>query len=282
MRNESGAAKTRALAATVLAIVPGTVLATQVASPGFAAHAPEAPRAHAASTKLLVSTPASLTEAYADLAQAFEARNPGIDVDLNTGASGVLANQIEQGAPADVFASADQARMDKLESKALLEPGTRRNFARNAVVLAVPRSGVRTLTWKSLPGHPGIRRVAIGDEGVPAGTYARQVLEKLGIMDGLRPKLVMGADVRQVLAYLTQGEVDAGVVYETDVRASKGQVWLAARAPAGSHDPIVYPIAVIAASRDKLAARRFVDLVAGPTGQAIFTKRGFLPLEAGK
>ncbi len=262
----------RAILCAILLALPA-----HAAGVGLAPLAPFlAERPSVTTRTVLVSTPASLTEAFTEMARVFEAKNPGVKVDLNLGGSNALARQIEQGAPADVFASADAQTMDRLERKKLLEPGTRKGFARNVLVLAVPEHGVGSLSWKDLPAHPGIKRIAVGDEGVPVGVYSRQVLEKLGIMAAVKPKLVMGADVRQVLAYLAQGEVDAGIVYETDALASHGRVRPVDRAPAGSHDPIAYPIAVLAASHDKPAARRFVTLVAGSTGQSILKKRGFL------
>lgn len=230
---------------------------------------------------LLVSAPASLGDAFREIGDVFEAANPGTDVELNTGGSSILARQIEHGSPSDVFASADRGHMDLLDKKGLLLPGTRRDFARNTLVLVVPAGGPARLTWKDLSAR-GIKRVAIGEEGVPAGNYARQVFSRLGIMDAVRPKLVMGADVRQVLAYVSQGEVDAGVVYGSDAKAAKGKVRIADRAGASWHDPIVYPIAVLGASPNAGTAKRFVGLVTGPKGRAILRKRGFMPLEAGQ
>jgi len=227
---------------------------------------------------IIVQTPASLTGAFQDLAKSYERQNPGVNVDLNIGASNALARQVEQGAPADVMASADQESMDYLGGKGLLAPGTRKDFAGNKLVLIVPAGGAGTLKWKDLHGHPAVFRVAVGDEGVPAGRYARQVFDALGIFRALKPKLVPGPDVRTILAYVGSGEVEAGVVYETDVGASKGRVRIVDRPPPGSHAPIVYPIAVIKASPNQALARKWVDLLLSGHGQFTLTRHGFAPV----
>jgi molybdate transport system substrate-binding protein len=227
---------------------------------------------------IIVQTPASLTDAFEDLAKVYERQNGGVNVDLNIGASNALARQVEQGAPADVMASADQESMDYLAQRGLLSPGTRRDFAGNSLVLVAPRGGINTLRWKDLPVHPAVFRVAVGDEGVPVGRYARQVFEAVGISRALKPKLVPGPDVRTILAYVASGEVEAGVVYETDAAGSKGRVRIVDRPPPGSHEPIVYPIAVVKTSSNQVLARKWVDLVVSREGQNALKKRGFAPV----
>lgn len=235
-------------------------------SPGVR-HAP-------AAQELLVSAAASLTNAFTEVGQAFEKANPGTRVMLNFAASGTLLQQIDKGAPVDVFASADQQTMDQAEKRGLLARGARRDFARNRLVLAVPTGskvqvgGVRDL------GRPEVKRVALGDPGfVPAGRYARQSLAAAGLWESLGPKLIQANTVRQVLDYLARGEVDAGFVFATDAAVAKGRVAVVEETQ--GHDPILYPIAVVAASGNKDLARRFEDFVLGPAGRAVLTKYGF-------
>ncbi len=227
---------------------------------------------------LVVQVPASLTDAFGDLARAFERSRPGVAVQLNTGGSHALARQVDQGAPADVMASADQESMDFLERRGRLAPGTRAEFAGNRLVLVVRADGgLGRLAWRDLPRHPGVKRVAVGEAAVPAGRYTRQVFRKLGIGGAIGPKLVPCADVRQALTYASLGEVDAAVVYATDALAAGRKIRVVDRASPDAHEPIVYPIAVVKASKQQALARAWIDLVLSGTGQRILTGRGFLP-----
>ncbi|MDO8689860.1 MAG: molybdate ABC transporter substrate-binding protein [Dehalococcoidia bacterium] len=243
----------------------------------IACSAPAAAPPQASRTEILVSAAASLTDAFQEIKAEFEKDNPGIAVVYNFGSSGTLQLQIEQGAPSDVFASAGKAQMDALDQKGLLLAGSRRNFAGNTAVLIVPKTGAVDITGFADLVKPQVKNLAIGNpDGVPAGTYARQVLESAGLWAGVQGKIVMGGTVRQVLTYVEQGNAEAGIVYSTDAITSD-EVKVIARAPAGSSDPIVYPIAAIARSKYPQEARAFVDFVAGPKGQAMLARYGFLP-----
>lgn len=227
-----------------------------------------------AEQELLVSGAASLTNAFTELGRSFEKANPGTRVTFNFAASGTLLQQIDKGAPVDVFASADQETMNQANAKRLLAPDTRRDFARNRLVLAVPAgSEIRVAGLKAL-ARPEVKRVALGDPGfVPAGRYARQSLAAAGLWETLAAKLILANTVRQVLDYLARGEVDAGFVFATDVAAAKGRTAVVEEVQ--GHDPILYPIAVVAASRQKDLARKFEDFVLGAAGRAVLSKYGF-------
>jgi len=194
-----------------------------------------------------------------------------VEARLNLAASGALQKQIEAGAVVDVFASAGALQMDALEAKKLVEG--RQTFARNRLVLIAPAED------KTVQGFADLAkasRVALGNpKTVPAGQYAKQCLTHLGLWDKLEPHLVPANDVRQVLDYVARGEVDAGFVYASDLKDAK--VRRVAEAPDDSHDPILYPIAVLQGSSQKQAAQGFVTLVCGPEGQAILAKNGFFP-----
>ena len=223
---------------------------------------------------LTVSVAASLQNAMNELAPLYERSQPGVKLIFNFGGSGALAQQIESGAPADVFLSAAPKPMDVLASKGLILPDTRRDLLHNQLVLIVSRDSPGPDSFQALAGDK-VKLIALGDpSSVPAGDYGRQVLETLGIWASVQPKLVLAKDVRQVLSYVETGNVEAGIVYATDARESE-KVLVAATAPAGSHAPIVYPVAVTRDSHDAAAARAFVAYLAGRDAGAVFTRHGF-------
>jgi molybdate transport system substrate-binding protein len=226
-----------------------------------------------------VSAAISLKEAIDDAAAAFK-RQTGHDVETAYASSGSLASQIERGAPADVFLSAAQKQIDQLQEKKAIDADTVVVVARNELVL------IAAPTRPSLAGFaelasPAVRRVAIGEpRTVPAGEYAMATLEHLKLAEPLKDKLVYGANVRQVLDYVRRGEAAAGLVYRTDALAAGEAVTLVAAAPAESHPPIVYPGAVVSASKHKAAAKQFLDFLRSPDQQAALAKRGFAPADA--
>jgi molybdate transport system substrate-binding protein len=224
----------------------------------------------AGAAELTVSAAASLTNAFKALAQAFEAANPGDKVLLNFAASDPLVQQIAKGAPVDVFAAADQDAMDKAESLKLVAAGTRRDFARNTVVLVVPVGSAVT----ALADLKGVARLSTGNPAsVPIGRYTQEALEKAGLWQALAPKFVFGTSVRQSLDYVARGEVEAGFVYATDVMAQQDKV--KAVATLATVTPVRYPIAVIANAPQPQLARRFVAFAAAGPGQAILARYGF-------
>ena len=224
-------------------------------------------------TTLTVSVAASLQDAIADVETAYRQNQADVDFRNNFGASGTLAQQIEHGAPTDVFLSAAAKPVDNLEAKGLIVAGTRRSLLRNTLVLIAPLDS-RLKDFQGLT-DPAIRLIALGDPAsVPAGRYGRQALVALHLLDKLRAKLVLGKDVRQVLTYVETGNADAGLVYATDAETS-AQVRVVAIAPESTHDPIVYPAALVKGSHSEEAARKFIDFLASPAAQTIFEKHGF-------
>lgn len=227
-----------------------------------------------AGQELTVSAAASLTNAFREIGEKFEAANPGIKVVFNFAASGVLLQQIESGAPVDVFASADQKTMDQAESKKLILADTRKDFVSNNLVLILPVDSKIRLTGPRDLAEKEVGKIAIGNpETVPAGRYAREVLSNEGLWEALKPKLVYGESVRQVLDYVSRGEVDAGFVFSTDAAIAKDTVKSAAVLE--QHKPITYPVAVVAETHGKESALRFIDYILNGEGRAILSKFGF-------
>lgn len=227
--------------------------------------------------KINVSAAISLQDALKEIQQQYEAAHPQVKIALNLGASGTLAQQIEQGAPADIFISAATAQMNELNGQKLIAPGSLVNLVRNELVLIVPQqSKVKPSDFAALR-QSDIHKIAMGEPTVvPAGQYARQTLQNLGIWDDIQAKTVLAKDVRTVLAYVETGNVDAGLVYRTDA-AGSGKVRVAATAPAATHDPIVYPAAILASAQQRQEVGDFYAYLTGPASQAVFAKYGFAP-----
>lgn len=227
---------------------------------------------HAAAADITVSAAASLNNAFREAAAAYEAAHPGHKVRLNFGASDALVAQIAKGAPVDVFASADQEAMDKAQPH--VAQGTRRDFASNRLVVAVPAAS--KLQWRTLAdlGQPGVQRLTTGNPAsVPAGRYARSALEKAGQWQALEPKFVFATNVRQALDYIARGEVEAGLVYQTDVASQADKVRAVLAVPTTA--PISYPLAVLKDAPNAAGARGFADFIMSPGGQAILARHGF-------
>lgn len=221
-----------------------------------------------------VSAAASLTNAFKELAPAFEAAHPGTKVLFNFAASDALLAQIAKGAPVDVFASADQETMDKAQQQKLLVDGTRRNFVSNALVVITPAEGGVVLKGLADLQQPVVKRIAIGKpEGVPAGRYAKGALEKANLWSAVEPKAVFAQNVRQALDYVSRGETEAGFVYATDAFVLKDKVKVLFSVP--TETPISYPIAVTHGGTNVEGGKQFLDFVASAAGQAVLAKYGF-------
>jgi len=225
--------------------------------------------------EIVVSAAASLTDSMKEIGREFEKRNPGVTVRFNFGASGALQQQIDKGAPVDVFASAGVKEMDRLARSGKLESSTRFDFAGNTLVLLVP-VGKRPIKWEELAGA-GISRVALSNpESVPSGRYARETLRRKSLWEAVQPKAILGQNVRQTLTYVANGEVDAGIVFATDALIEKRRVHISQTAvPVKDHDPILYPVAVIQGSQHAMAARRFVAFLKDSPAQAVLKRFGF-------
>lgn len=229
---------------------------------------------HAAAAGITVSGAASLTNAFTEVKGAFEKAHPGIQVATNFAASNPLLQQMREGAPVDVFASADQDTMDKAQTEKLIDPATRRNFVANSLVLVVPLSAKDTGPVKSAADLDKAKRLAIGNpDSVPAGRYAKASLQSMGQWDKLQPAFVQGESVRQVLDYVSRGEADAGFVYATDAYIAKDKVAIVDTMT--GHAPILYPVAVTSTAKDQAAAQAFVDYLFSPDGRAILASYGF-------
>jgi molybdate transport system substrate-binding protein len=220
---------------------------------------------------------ASLTDALKDVAAAWQKQGHPAPV-YSFGASSTLARQIEQGAPAALFASADETWMDYLAKRNLIVPDTRKDLLSNKLVLIVPASHPQhvaigpNFNLAALLGASG--KLTTGDPAhVPVGLYAKQALEKLGVWSVAEAHMAPAADVRGALLLVERGEAAAGIVYATDAAVSKGVV-VAGVFPDNSHDPITYPFAIVKAN-DTPEARALLTFLEGPDAREIFAKRGF-------
>jgi molybdate transport system substrate-binding protein len=221
----------------------------------------------------------SLTDALEQLGDDFT-RSTGVKVRFSFAASSVLARQIEAGAGADMFFSADQAWMDYLQQRGRIREATRRNLVGNRLVLIAPAD--TTLQLKIAPGFAllsalGGGRLATGDpDSVPVGRYAKSALTSLGVWQDVEDRLVRAEDARHALMFVARGEVPLGIVYASDARIDRN-VRVVDVFPAGSHRPISYPVALTRGASAEAA--RFLDFVQGPAGRAAFEQRGFEVLQ---
>ncbi|MBS0321413.1 MAG: molybdate ABC transporter substrate-binding protein [Proteobacteria bacterium] len=228
----------------------------------------------ASAADLTVSAAASLTNAFRDLGPVFEATHPGTHVQFNFAASGALLQQIAKGAPADVFASADQETMNQAQDGHLVVPATRRDFASNALVVVVPVDATHVPQAVGDLARPPYMRIAIGlPASVPVGRYTKATLEAANLWPAIEPKMVGADSVRQALDYVARGEVDAGFVYATDAAIMPGKVKVALAVP--TPKPIRYPVAAVATAPNGAAAAEFVAFLATPEAQAVLAKYGF-------
>lgn len=226
------------------------------------------------SANLTVSAAASLTNAFTEMKDAFMKKHPDVSVVTNFASSNALLRQIEEGAPVDVFASADQDTMNKAAEKKLIDESTRVNFALNGLVLIVPADSGLAIKDVTDLQKDEVKKIAIGNPAsVPAGRYAKDALTTAGLWDVLQPKYIMGEHVRQTLDYVARGEVEAGIVYMTDARQAGDKVRVAA--VLSGHAPVSYPIAMIAKAASPREAKAFIDFVRSGEGSAILAKYGF-------
>ncbi len=225
-------------------------------------------------TEITVSAATSLQNAMEDIVPAFEKAHQEVRVTLNFGSSGMLAQQIEHGAPANVYFSAAGKPMDVLESEGLLEPGTRRDLLRNRVVLIAPKNRPRRINFAAL-ANAEVKLIALGDPGsVPAGDYGKQVLTTLGLWKSVQAKLVLAKDVRQILTYVETGDADAGIVYTTDAKNST-KVDVVETAAENTHAPVVYPVAVVRQRAGLSEAKQFLEFLATARARDTFLRYGF-------
>jgi len=235
-------------------------------SPAFSASGPTG--------TIRLSAAASMTDAVRELAAAYAGENPGVSVLPNFGASGLLAKQIAQGAPADIFISANAQWMEHLVKEKKIDQRTVRVFASNSLVFL----GKKTTGISSLDALPLLARIAIGSpKSTPAGQYARQAMRAAGVYEALltENKLALAKDVRQALLYADQGEVDGAFVYKTDARLARNATILFT-VPAKLHDRIDYQAGLTVDGEANEAAKAFIAYLSGPQGLAVLEKFGFL------
>ncbi len=224
---------------------------------------------------VLVSAAASLIDALTAVAREYE-RATGVTVTLNFGGSSTLARQIVNGAPVDVFLSADEAQMDVLERAHLVRARTRVDLLANQLVVVEPTDRARPIATIGELASAGLRRIAAANpDAVPAGVYARRYLEAHGLWAALQPRIVPTLDVRAALAAVDSGNVDAAFVYRTDAAIAR-HATVVFRVPVGEGPRITYPAAVMAEAPNLDGAARFLGYVQSPAAAAIFERFGFL------
>jgi len=227
-----------------------------------------------AKSRLVVSAAASLTDALQEISPLYNQTQPNVTLRYNFASSGALQQQIENGAPADIFISAAEKQMDALQQKNLIEPASRRNLLTNRLVLVVPNTASGVTNLQSLKDIR-VKRIAIGNpRSVPAGQYSEEALKKQGLWNSLQPKFVLANNVRQVLQFVESGNVQAGLVYATDAKTSN-KVKVVQVIPANLHTPIVYSIAVVKRSKSQTSARTFIQFLSSSKVKQIFQKYGF-------
>jgi len=222
--------------------------------------------------ELFVSAAASLTDALKEIGAKFE-KESNIKIVFNFGASSMLARQIEEGAPADVFFSADEAQMNRLQNK--IVSATRCDLLTNVLVVIALKDSAQNLSRLSDLAKPEVTRIAIADpQGVPAGVYTKEVLTKAKLWDKIEPKIAPTENVRATLAVMEAGNADAGFVYKTDAMIS-AKVRIALQIPAEFAPKIVYPAAIVAGSRHQDQAQRFLAFLKTEEAGQIFRRLGF-------
>jgi len=225
---------------------------------------------------LTISVAASLTESLTDIKELYVAENPNIEITFNFGSSGSLQQQIEQGADVDLFFSAGKKQMDALQSKGLILNQTRKNILRNSVVLIIPIDSSKNINDFEDLTNDNIDKIALGEpKSVPAGQYAEELFNNLHILDEIKSKAVYGKDVKEVLTWVESGNADAGIVYITDAKMSD-KVNVVATASEGETSPILYPSAVIGASKNIDASKNFLSYLTSDEAKTIFEKYGFI------
>ncbi len=226
-------------------------------------------------TTLTVSAAASLQAALEAIGPQFSAAHPSIAIQYNFGASGALQQQIQQGAPADVFFSAASQQMDALAKAEMILPNSRRDIVANELVLIAPPKTDIAITDLAQLKDINIQRFAVGEfRSVPAGQYAEQVLKELDLLAALQSKFIFGNNVRTVLSAVESGNADLGMVYTTDAALSE-RVTVLATAPASAHEPIDYPVAIVKETAAPEAAQTFIHFLTTEAAQQTFEDFGF-------
>ena len=227
--------------------------------------------------EILVAAAASLSDVLKELSAAYQSKSKNT-VNFNFGPSSTLARQIEEGAPADMFFSADLVQMDDLDKNGRLEPGTRKNLLSNQLVIVVPSDSKLAIASPTDLLKSEVKRIALAEPPVPVGVYSSKYLEAEGLWDKIKAKVVPVQDVRATLASVESGNVEAGFVYKTDAAVSK-KVKIVYEVPIDKGPKIVYPVAIVKESKRKDTARDFLNYVQTPASKELFKKYGFVVLD---
>ncbi len=228
--------------------------------------------------ELNVSAALGLKEALLDIQRDYEAKHPNVKIIYNLAAAGSLEKQIEQGAPADIFISAANKQMDDLQQKNLINTATRINLVSSKLVLIAPKESLLGLTsFKDLT-KDSVKKYGLGaPESVPAGQYGIEVLKAMGIWDEVKDKAVLTKDVKTILTHVETGNIEAGIVSST-VAATSDKVKVVAIAPEGTHEPIVFPAAVLTNAKQPKDAAEFIHYLTSPEAMNVFKKYGWSAL----
>lgn len=238
----------------------------------------EQPQAKAEPVNLNIAAAASLQDAAGELKTIYEKQHTDVKLTYNFASSGTLQKQIEEGAPADLFISAGKSQMDTLAEKGLIIDASRKNLLGNELVLIAGKDS-QLSDFKGLT-DTNIAKISIGTpETVPAGKYAKEALSYMKLWDPIQSKLVLAKDVRQVLTYVETGNVDAGLVYRSDTIGSE-KIKIVAAAPAESHKPIVYPMAVVKNTTHQKEAEDFAGFLFSDEAAKVFKDYGFKLIES--
>lgn len=239
---------------------------------GLAASFPFSSSAGAA--EIRASVCGTFTNAFAEVKKAFEQKYPGNEVVLSFGASNPLLRQIQQGAPADVFVSADAETMDQAVKAGLADAATRRDIARGSMVVIQPKDSAAAIASLGDLQKDSVKRIAVcNPQTTPAGRYTKKVLEKQGLWEKLSPLFVQAATVRQAVDYAARGEVDAAFVFRTDASRMADKVTIALTVP--TQKPIVFPAACALTGKNREGGKLFLDFVSSPEGQKIIQSYGY-------
>lgn len=235
----------------------------------------DSPVTNGENVEILISAAASLTDVLNEIKEVYKEIEPNTTLTYSFGSSGALQAQIEEGAPADIFMSAAKKQMDTLAEKDLILDETNKTLLVNKVVLIAPvNSDIEISSFDDLVKDE-VKKIAIGDpSNVPVGQYSEEIFTNLNIKDEVNPKAVLGNDVRAVLTWVENEEVDCGIVYATDAYTSD-KIKIISEAPEGSHNEVSYPVAVVKASKNDEVAKRFLDFLSTDKAIALFEKYGF-------
>ncbi len=233
----------------------------------------DAPADETVSLNILAA--ASLTDVCTELEGIYEEEHPGTDLTFSFASSGALQTQIEEGAPADIFFSASTKQMNALDEEGLMDSDSITELLENKIVLVVPSSADTDISSLEDVATAKVGMIGLGDpESVPAGQYAEEVFTTLGILDEVKSKANYGSDVRTVLTWVEEGEVDCGVVYQTDAFTTD-KVKIITAAPEGSCKKVIYPVGIVKATGNPEASKELLEFFKSENAMKVFEKYGF-------